>query len=78
MKKEIIDSLEKLKPMIQRDGGNIEFVDYDEDTKTVYIEMLGACRGCPASYITLKSGVEYALKEEFPNDVEQVEQVMLD
>lgn len=78
MKKEIEESLERLKPFIQRDGGDIEFVDYDPDTKTVYIQMIGTCKGCPASHITLKNGVEAALREDFPNDVEYVEQVFLD
>ena len=78
MKDQIMEAVERLRPLINRDGGDIQFVDYDEDEKVVYIEMLGACRGCPASYITLKSGVEHALREEFPGSVETVEQIYAD
>lgn len=78
MREKIIEALENLRPMIQRDGGDIEFYEYDEDEKTVYITLLGACRGCPSSYITLKSGVEYALNLEFPDHVKFVEQVLID
>lgn len=59
--KEIID---KLRPFLITDGGNIEFVDY-KDGK-VYIKMLGACAGCELIDYTLKEGVESAIKEEVP------------
>jgi len=60
--KEIID---KLRPFLISDGGNIEFVKYDNNI--VYIKMLGACAGCELIDITIKDGIEGALKEEIPS-----------
>lgn len=59
--KEIID---KLRPFLINDGGDIEFVEYKDNT--VYIKMLGACAGCSLIDYTLKDGVEMAIKEEVP------------
>ncbi len=59
--KEIID---KLRPFLISDGGNIEFVKYEDGI--VYIKMLGACAGCALIDTTLKDGVECAIKEEVP------------
>ena len=60
--KEIID---KLRPFLISDGGNIEFVKFENDK--VYIKMLGACAGCDLIDYTLKEGVESAIKEEVPS-----------
>ena len=65
----IIDVIEKLRPFLIGDGGDIEFVKYEN--KKVYIKMLGACRGCSLIDYTLKDGVESAIKEEVPS-VEEV------
>jgi len=67
--KEIID---KIRPYINRDGGDIKFVKYDEGI--VYVQMLGACVGCAAIDTTLTDGVEAILLEEVPGiiGVEQV------
>lgn len=78
MKEKIQEALDNLRPFIQRDGGDVAFVDYDEENKIVFVQMLGACRGCPSSYITLKAGIEHALVNEFPEHVREVEQVYLD
>lgn len=59
--KEIID---KLRPFLINDGGNIEFVKYENNN--VYIKMLGACAGCDLIDMTLKDGIECAIKEEVP------------
>lgn len=64
--KEIID---KLRPFLISDGGNIEFVKYENNI--VYIKMLGACAGCELIDLTLKEGIEGAIKEEIPT-VKQV------
>lgn len=60
--KEIID---KLRPYLINDGGDIEFVKYENNI--VYIKMLGACAGCSLIDYTLKDGIETAIKEEVPN-----------
>lgn len=72
MFKKIQDSLDTLRPFIQRDGGDVELVDYADGI--VYVRLLGACSSCPSSYITLKNGIERALSEEIP-EVTGVEQV---
>ena len=59
---EIIDVLEKIRPYIQRDGGDLEFVEFKEGI--VYVRMLGACSDCLALDATIKMGVEALLLEE--------------
>ena len=67
--KEIIN---KLRPYLIGDGGDIEFVKYEDGI--VYIKMLGACAGCALIDYTLKDGVEMAIKEEVP-EVKEVRNV---
>ncbi|MCI9084695.1 MAG: NifU family protein [Bacilli bacterium] len=61
----IIEIIDKLRPFLITDGGNIEFIKYENNI--VYIKMLGACAGCDLIDITLKEGIEGAIKEEIPN-----------
>jgi len=65
--------LEKLRPYLQRDGGDLEFVRFEEGI--VYIRMLGACVGCAHMDQTISNGIEAALLEEVPGviGVEAVE-----
>jgi len=56
--------LEKLRPYLQRDGGDMEFVRFEEGI--VYVRMLGACAGCAFVQDTLSGGIEEALLEEVP------------
>jgi Fe-S cluster biogenesis protein NfuA len=62
--------LAEVRPYIQRDGGDIEFVRY-EGTK-VYVRLTGACVHCPMSIYTLKMGVEVKLKEQIPSITEVI------
>lgn len=64
--------LDKLRPMLMADGGNIELVDIKDGE--VFVHLLGACGMCPSSTMTLKMGVERALKEAIPS-VKRVVQV---
>ncbi|MCR5422606.1 MAG: NifU family protein [Bacilli bacterium] len=66
--------LEKVRPYIQRDGGDIEFVNYLDGI--VYVKMFGACVGCTAIDSTIKDGLEALLLEEVPGviGVEVVEE----
>lgn len=66
----IIDVINKLRPFLIGDGGDIEFVKYEDNI--VYIKMLGACAGCSLIDYTLKDGVENAIKEEVPSVKEVV------
>lgn len=52
----------RIRPAIQDDGGDIEFVNFEEDTGVVYLRLKGACRSCDSSSVTLKNGIESMLK----------------
>lgn len=73
MREQVEDVLEKLRPFLLRDGGDVELVDVDEDG-VVRVRLMGACGSCPSSTITLKAGIERALLEEVPG-VRELEQV---
>lgn len=73
MKEQVQEVLDKLRPFIQRDGGDVELVDVVDGI--VKLRLLGACGTCPSSTITLKAGIERALMEEVPG-VKEVEQVL--
>ena len=66
----IKEVIEQLRPNIQMDGGDVEFVRFDDGV--VYVRFLGACIGCPASIFTLKGGIEEALKEQLSDVVREV------
>ena len=57
----------QIRPLLQRDGGDIEFVGIED--KTVKVRLQGACRGCPGAQMTLQMGVERLLKEQLPEIV---------
>ena len=67
--REVID---RIRPLLQADGGDIELVNVDESTGVVSVRLQGACRGCPSAAITLKMGVERHLKERVPEVKEVV------
>lgn len=56
--------LERIRPTLKADGGNVELVTVENGVVTVALQ--GACTGCPASQMTLQMGIEEALKEEIP------------
>ena len=68
--KRIIDIIDKLRPYLINDGGNIEFVKYEDNI--VYIKMSGACANCSMLDFTLKEGIEAAIKEEVPSVVDVI------
>ena len=72
--KEVKEVLEEIRPGIQLDGGDIEFVSFDEETGVVEIRLQGACVGCPMSSITMTQGVGYMMKEalEFVTEVRDI------
>lgn len=59
---EVLEVLDKLRPFLQRDGGDVELVDVEDGI--VKLKLMGACGSCPSSTITLKAGIERALTEE--------------
>ena len=73
MKEQIEQALDKIRPALQRDGGDIELVDVEENG-VVKVRLTGACSGCPMSQMTLKQGVERIVKQLVP-EVKTVEAV---
>lgn len=67
------DALESIRPYLKADGGNVKVLRIDENKKVV-LELLGACGSCPMSTMTLKAGVEEAIKRAVP-EVSGVEAV---
>jgi len=72
MRERIEEALIPVREAIQMDGGDVEFVSYDDLTKTAFVALTGQCVGCPASVMTLKMGVERAIKHSIP-EIESVE-----
>jgi len=64
MKEKVQDVINRIRPMLQADGGDVELVDCVEGVVTVRLK--GACAGCPMSQMTLRNGIERALKNEVP------------
>ena len=65
LKEQVADVLEKIRPSLQADGGDVELVDVAEDG-TVKVRLKGACAGCPMSQMTLKMGIEQHIKKMIP------------
>ena len=61
--KDIKSSLNKIRPMLESHGGDVEFVDFDEKKGIVKVRMQGHCVGCPMAHMTLKQGIEEELKQ---------------
>jgi Fe-S cluster biogenesis protein NfuA len=73
MREQIEQALDKIRPALQRDGGDIELVEVEE-SGIVKVRLTGACGGCPMSQMTLKQGVERIVKQLVP-EVKAVEAV---
>ena len=72
-KQQVEQALDKIRPFLQRDGGDIQLIDVTEDG-IVKVQLTGACHGCPMSQMTLKQGVERALMKEVPG-VKEVQSI---
>ncbi|MEX1031672.1 MAG: NifU family protein [Paenibacillaceae bacterium] len=68
---EVLEVLDKLRPFLQRDGGDVELVDVEDGI--IKLRLMGACGSCPSSTITLKAGIERALLEEVEGVIEVVQ-----
>ena len=66
----ILEIIDKLRPFLINDGGNIEFIKYEDNI--VYIKMMGACANCHMMDITLKEGIEAAIISEVPEVFEVI------
>lgn len=72
MKEKVQAVMDKIRPMLQADGGDVELIDVENGI--VKVRLTGACKGCPMSQMTLKNGIERLLKKEIP-EVKSVESV---
>jgi Fe-S cluster biogenesis protein NfuA len=70
MKEKVQAALEKIRPALQADGGDVELVDVKDGI--VKVKLTGACGGCPMATMTLKKGIERVLKEQVPEVKEVV------
>ncbi len=70
MKEKVEKVLDKIRPSLMADGGNVELVDVEDGV--VKVRLTGACGGCPMSQMTLKMGIERVLKQEIPEIQEVV------
>lgn len=61
--KAIQDAINAIRPALQNDGGDIEYISYDEETKNIHVRLVGACAGCPMSQMTLTNGVQRYIRE---------------
>jgi Fe-S cluster biogenesis protein NfuA len=73
VKEKVQDALDKVRPSLQADGGDVQLVDVD-DEGVVKVKLMGACGGCPMSQMTLKMGIEKILKQHV-SEVKSVESV---
>jgi len=65
IKEKVIKALNRVRPYLQNDGGDIDLVEITDDL-TVKVKLTGACHGCPFALQTLKAGVEQAIMQEVP------------
>jgi Fe-S cluster biogenesis protein NfuA len=65
MREKVQAAIDKIRPMLKADGGDVELVDVKPDG-TVQVRLQGACSGCPMSQMTLKNGIERIIKESVP------------
>lgn len=70
MKEKVQAAIEKIRPMLQADGGDVELVSVENGI--VKVRLQGACAGCPMSQMTLKNGIERVLKQHIP-EIKSVE-----
>ena len=70
MQEKVEEVLQKVRPILAKDGGSVELVEVTDGT--VKVKLVGACAGCPMSQMTLKNGIERILKQEIPEVKEVV------
>lgn len=70
IEKKIIAVLDKIRPYLENDGGNVEFKRYENGV--TYVKLIGACSNCPLADHTLESGIETALINEIPEVIKVI------
>ncbi|MBQ9708510.1 MAG: NifU family protein [Firmicutes bacterium] len=74
MEEKIVEALGQIRPFLQRDGGDIEFVELTDDN-IVKVRLQGHCAGCPGAQMTIKGVVEQIIRESYP-EIKAVEAVL--
>jgi Fe-S cluster biogenesis protein NfuA len=65
MEEEVRKAIDRIRPSLQADGGDVELIDVGDDG-VVKVKLVGACHGCPMAQMTLKNGIEKFLKQQVP------------
>jgi Fe-S cluster biogenesis protein NfuA len=73
LKERVQEALDKVRPSLQADGGDVQLIDVEEGG-VVKVKLTGACGGCPMSQMTLKMGIEKIVKQSVP-EIDRVESV---
>ena len=71
LEQKVADAINQIRPSLQNDGGDIEFIKIYEN-KNVFVNLVGACAGCPMSQMTLKNGVEKYLRATVDQGIEVI------
>ncbi|MBI4243566.1 MAG: NifU family protein [Planctomycetes bacterium] len=71
MSKKVENFLERIRPYLQQDGGNVELINVNEEEGIVVLRLQGACSTCPSATYTLQMGIENQMKQEIP-EVRQI------
>lgn len=66
MENKIKEVLEKIRPSLQADGGDVHFIGFDKKTGVLKVELMGMCAHCPMAQMTLRQGIEAEIKKEIP------------
>jgi Fe-S cluster biogenesis protein NfuA len=67
---DILEVLDQIRPALHADGGDVEFVGFNEEDGTVHLRLMGACESCPISMLTLKEGIEKRIRSTVPEVTE--------
>lgn len=68
--KRIQEILDQIRPALHADGGDVEFLGFDEEEGVVHLRLMGACESCPISMLTLKEGIEKRIRSSVPEVME--------
>lgn len=74
LEKKIKEVLDEVRPHLQMDGGDVEFISFDAKSGVLKVKLQGACHGCPMSAVTLKEGIGRIMMERVP-EVKEIENV---
>lgn len=70
----ILETLHSVRPYLQQDGGDVEMVEFNEETGILKVRLTGACKTCPMSVMTLRAGIERVLRKAIP-EIKRIESV---